>query len=63
MAPFVLGFHRAKQQVVAENEVRLGDELLCLLFQLGDVSFHELQMLIKVPLTESVFGTKLFLPP
>ena len=27
MAPFVLGFHRAKQQV-AENKVRLRDELL-----------------------------------
>ena len=62
MAPFVLDFHRAKQQVVAQNKVRLRDELLCLWCQLGDVSFHKLQMLIKVPLTERVFVTKLFLP-
>ena len=62
MAPFVLGFHRAKQQVVAENKVRLRDELLCLWCQLRDVCFHKLQVLIKVPLTESVFVTKLFLP-
>jgi hypothetical protein len=62
MAPFALGFHRAKQQVVAENKVRLRDELLCHWCQLGDVFFHKLQMIIKAPLTESVFVTKLFLP-